>query len=409
MPRHSGRTTAQEPVAVVVITDDKRRFAQIRTLTTGSHVAAVGWLPPTDDSLAAIAKQKPRALIIDGYLPELNYLRFSKLASSSLPHMPCIVVGPSRDVTVFARAAIHCVREYLPASVSYAEFVAAVSAVVGGTPTPTQTAFARVAGELAIPEQGIEGSGSNDQVAEPVRHLMSKCLQMGLSVEETADYLTLPHELVKDCGSLPTQRDRRASQLTATHAAYAMALGGLALSVYLISRQSGTHVPRTEPVQGQIVYEDGSMVPGGVYEVTLFPESHESASSSRIGRAVLDPNSGRVRNVVYAAKHPGLPRGVYKVTIRAPGQISLPAAIASTEYGDPARTPLSVDVRPGANTFTLKLKKPAELMKTFDVNADGVLDTTELSSLKNTVAQQADFELNDDDLERVSGLTPATP
>jgi hypothetical protein len=97
------------------------------------------------------------------------------------------------------------------------------------------------------------------------------------------------------------------------------------------------------------------------------------------------------------------------VTIRSPGQIPLPAVIASTEYGDPARTPWSVNVRSGLNTFTLKLKKPADLMKTFDVNADGVLDTTELSSLKNTVAQQAESELKDDDLERVSVLTPATP
>lgn len=409
MPRHQGRGAAQEPVTVVVITNDKWRFAQIRTLTTGSHVAVLGWLPPIDESLTSITKHKPSAVILDGHLPEADYLRFSKRVSSSLPTMPCIVVGPSRDVTIFARAAIHGVREYLPASVSYAEFLSAVCAVIAGTPVPTQTAFARVAGELALPDRGGTVSPPQNPITEPVRHLISKCLQMGLSAEETADYLAIPVEQMKGCGALQPPAIHRSSPLTATHAVYAMVAGGIALSVYVLLQQLGPDFPRTEPVQGQIVYEDGSLVPGGVYEVTLFPETHKSASASRVGRAVVEPNSGRLKNVVYAAKHAGLPRGVYKVTIRAPGQVPLPPAIAPTEYGDPIRTPWSLDVRSGPSTFTLKLKKPAELMKTFDVNSDGVLDTAELSSLKNTVAQQAESELNDDDLERVSALTPATP
>jgi hypothetical protein len=213
-----------------------------------------------------------------------------------------------------------------------------------------------------------------------MQKVATQCLNLGLTVQETAQYLGITDAEVEASRRSSGGVHARRTVFTTPRILVAMLLivGLLTLSRHVVRR--GVDIPQTRPVHGRVLYEDGSTVPVSMCELTFHAVDQASQGRKRVGRAVLNGVQGEMQRVCYDAKYPGLPLGVYKVTVRLPGQVPLPSYIVAPEYGDSTKTPLSIEAN--EEPVVLQIKRPKELLERFDRDANGSLDAVERAAVR---------------------------
>ena len=373
----------ENPISLVVATSEKRLLSRIESLTRGSHVSVLGAAPFSDKAIQQVAARQPGVVILDGQAAEQDYLPFVQKLLVATPRTKCVLFGTSVDVAVMARAVAAGVHGYLPTTITYPDFIESISSIVAGRSSKADSAFTRTATAMAIPAIAGGAEASSGKVTSAMKKAASQCLNLGLTVPETARYLGLTEEQVEQFMARTATVGSASGLITKRRLLYGAALAVGLLTMSRVSGMRASDSPKTEPVHGQVLYEDGSALPVGMCELTFHSIAAPTQGRSRVGRAVVEGQNGEIQRVCYDAKYPGLPPGEYKVTVRLPGQVTLPSFIATEEYGDPAKTPLMIDATQGR--FTLKIKRPKELMEQFDRDANGSLEAVERASAREAI------------------------
>jgi len=372
-------------ITLAVATTDQRLFARIESLTRGSHIAVLGTALLNEKAIQQMAERQLGVVIFDGRSAEQDYLPFIQRLLAACPSTKCVVFGNSVDVAVMARAVATGVRGYLPTIISYPDFVESISDIVAGRTPTVESAFTRTAKAMAIPRRAGGSEASSGRATSATRKAASQCLNLGLTVSETARYLGMPEEQVKRCVTRTTIMGSIPRLLTNRGLLYGVALASCFWTILQVSGMNASDIPTTEPLSGHVQYEDGSPLPVAVCELTFHSMAAPTQGRNRVGRAVVEGHKGEFRTVCYDAKYPGLPAGEYKVTVRLPGQVTLPSFIAAEEYGDPAKTPLTIDT--AMERVILKVKRPKALMERFDRDANGSLEAVERATVREAVGE----------------------
>jgi DNA-binding NarL/FixJ family response regulator len=373
----------ETPLALFVVTSDRRLLARIESLTRGSHITILGAAPFSDKAIQQIVARQPDAVVLDGQAAEEDYLPFTQKLVAATPSTKCVLFGNSVDVAVMARAVAAGVQGYLPTTITYPDFIESVSSIVAGRSSKAESVFTRTALAMAIPASDGGAKPSSRKVTSAMKKTASQCLNFGLTVPETARYLGMTEGQVEQCVARRATVSSASGVITNRRLLYGVALAVGLLTMSRVSGMRASDTPKTEPVQGQVLYEDGSTLPAGICELTFHSKAAPAQGRMRLGRGVLDGQKGEIQRVCYDAKFPGLPPGEYKVTVRLPGQLPLPEYIAATEYGDLAKTPLVIDT--AQERFVLKIKRPKELMERFDRDANGSLEAMERASVREAL------------------------
>jgi len=372
-------------ITLVVETTNQRLFERIESLTRGSHIAVLGTALLNEKAIQQMAAQRLGVVILDGQSAEADYLPFAQKLRAANPGTKCVVFGNSLDVAVMARAVVAGVQGYLPSSITYPDFVESISEIVAGRSPKADSAFTRTAVVMAIPASLDGTQASSGKMTSAMKKAASQCLNLGLTVPETARYLGIPEERVGRCVARTATVGSASDHITKHRLLYGAAFAVGLLTMSQVSGMRASDIPKTEPVHGQVLYEDGSTLPADICELTFHSLAAPTQGRIRLGRGVLEGQKGELQRVCYDAKFPGLPPGEYKVTVRLPGQVPLPEYIAAAKYGDPATTPLIIDTI--LERFVLKIKKPKELLERFDRDANGFLEAVERASAREAVNQ----------------------
>ena len=381
-------------ITLAVATTDQRVFARIESLTRGSHIAVLGTALLTDKAIQQMAERKLSIVILDGQGAEEDYLPFVQRLLSVSPSTKCVLFGNSLDVAVMARAVAAGVRGCLPTTITYPEFVESISDIVAGRTPKADSAFIRTAKAMAIPPNTGGAEASSSKVAFAMKKAVSLCLNLGLTVPETARYLGMTDEQVEQCVAQTAPVGSTPRLITKRRLLYGAAVVVGLLTMSRVSGMRAPDIPQTQPVQGQVLYEDGSALPVGMCELTFHAMAVPTQGRSRVGRAVAEGQKGDIQRVCYDAKYPGLPPGEYTVTVRLPGQVMFPSYVAAEEYGDPAKTPLRIDTT--QERFVLQIKRPKELMERFDRDANGALEALERATIREAINEDVGIKGGED-------------
>jgi DNA-binding NarL/FixJ family response regulator len=337
----------------------------------------------TEKAIQQMAARRLGIVILDGQSAEEDYLLFAQKLRAATPSTKCVVFGNSLDVAVMARAVAAGVQGYLPSIITYPDFVESISEIAAGRSPKADSAFTRTAALMAIPASLDGMQDSSGKMTSAMKKAAFQCLNLGLTVPETAHYLGIPEEHVERCVARTATVGSASEHITKHRLLYGAAFAAGILTMSQVSGMRASDIPKTEPVHGQVLYEDGSTLPAGICELMFHSLAAPTQGRIRLGRGVLEGQKGELQRVCYDAKFPGLPPGEYKVTVRLPGQVPLPEYIAAAKYGDPATTPLVVDTT--LERFVLKIKKPKELMERFDRDANGFLEAMERASVREAI------------------------
>lgn len=202
-----------KPIRIVIVAADKRLVERIASLTRGSHIEILGWVGLSANVISGIASQTPSAVVLDGNAEEEDYLSIVRGVTSLSPCTQCILFGNSIDVAVMARAVATGVKGYLPTTITYPDFVAAVTHIVDGRPPSTETVFTRTATAMVIPVADDAVVTSSGNLTFKMKKLVTTCLILGLTVSQTAGYLALPEDQVMPC-LLPTTVEKSPRNLS---------------------------------------------------------------------------------------------------------------------------------------------------------------------------------------------------
>lgn len=370
-------------VTVAVATADKRLMARIESLTRGSHIAVIGATPFSDKAIQLIAARRLHILVLDGDSAEQEYLLFVRKIRTISPATKCVIFGNSVNVAVIARAVAAGVQAQLPTTINYPDFVESLTRIAAGESPKADSAFTRIAESMAIPASEGRADNSSGTITSAMRTAASHCLTLGLTVPETALYLSTSEEQIEKCLARTTTAGSTPGLITKRRLLYGAALAFALLTMQRVSGMRAPDIPNTKPVHGQVLYEDGSALPAEICELLFHPLDTPARGRSRVGRAVVTGQQGEIKRVCYDAQYPGLPPRKYNVTISLPGQMALPLFIAGEEYGNPATTPLRVDT--SREPVVLRIRKPKELMERFDSDANGALEAVERTSARDAI------------------------
>jgi len=114
---------------------------------------------------------------------------------------------------------------------------------------------------------------------------------------------------------------------------------------------------RFTAVSGEVVYDDGSLLPVEQLVLNFHPqgENHGGAHRPPVGTLLVDRKTGHFRSGK-TRQTGGIVIGRHAVTLHLPGRNPLPGTVAGDEYSDPLRTPLVVDTE--QRPFRLVVRKP---------------------------------------------------
>jgi hypothetical protein len=115
------------------------------------------------------------------------------------------------------------------------------------------------------------------------------------------------------------------------------------------------------PVSVTVTYEDGSPISVGQGEyvsVNFHPEAAtaDDAEGPRPGSGTLSGSGGKVEGITTYEQDDGLVLGKHKVTLTAT-TTDRSANPIPAPYGNPATTPLEIEVTESGQTFDLKVAK----------------------------------------------------
>ena len=112
-------------------------------------------------------------------------------------------------------------------------------------------------------------------------------------------------------------------------------------------------------VSGDVLYEDGQVIPAETLRLTFIPISPPVSPRlhPRPGFARVDPKTGAFSAATSRKPGDGIAKGAHKVLISGDNRQPLPEDLVPIEYADFTTTPLEVDTKTGR--FNLKVKRPA--------------------------------------------------
>jgi hypothetical protein len=122
----------------------------------------------------------------------------------------------------------------------------------------------------------------------------------------------------------------------------------------------GTSDPFTyHRVSGQVVYDDGSLIPAGDLMLTFVPMvgTAVGARHPRPGYATVMVKTGDFTCASTRRHGDGLVAGRHKVLVTGPNRLPLAKEVLSADYAAYDTTPLEVDTR--TQRFDLVVKRPA--------------------------------------------------
>lgn len=129
---------------------------------------------------------------------------------------------------------------------------------------------------------------------------------------------------------------------------------GLLLSFVFFERND----TRYRTVRGTVAYEDGTLLPATSLVVSFMPQGDAKASQryERPGLAEVNCGTGAFEITMSYRGGWDTSAGMCKATLRSGDLQPLPTNVASPDYGDFAKTPLSVDTK--ASPIQLRVRKP---------------------------------------------------
>lgn len=114
------------------------------------------------------------------------------------------------------------------------------------------------------------------------------------------------------------------------------------------------------PVSGQVTYEDGSPIPGPPLLVSFLPQVEPISQSQHPRRAtgLTDSATGAFGCLTTVRYGDGATAGPNKVVIESLNERRRPTGAVPLDYGDAAKTPLTVEVAAGHGPYDIKIPKP---------------------------------------------------
>jgi hypothetical protein len=115
------------------------------------------------------------------------------------------------------------------------------------------------------------------------------------------------------------------------------------------------------PVKGKVTYDDGTVISASKLQVNFISQTPPKGKEHpRPGAAAVNVADGSFPYVTTWDPMDGAVTGKHKVTVQAYDAMEQISAAVPAEYGDPAKTPLEVEVKSGMAPLELKVKKPSK-------------------------------------------------
>lgn len=114
------------------------------------------------------------------------------------------------------------------------------------------------------------------------------------------------------------------------------------------------------PITAKVTYDDGSVIPGEIVEVTLYPQVAplDAKTYPRPATGTVNPSDGQVQGITTITTGDGVPQGKQKVTVTSTNGAGQPTGAVPPAYSDPKQTPLEIDVTTDGQHFDLQVPKP---------------------------------------------------
>lgn len=142
---------------------------------------------------------------------------------------------------------------------------------------------------------------------------------------------------------------------------FVLAIGGAVLRSMFFSSDRDPYSYRR--VAGEILYEDGQLIPTETLSLTFIPLTPPVSPRlyPRPGFTQVDPKTGRFSSVTSRKPGDGIAKGAHKVVVSGENRQPLPEDLVPVEYAEFTTTPLEVDTKNGR--FNLKVKRPVPVAK----------------------------------------------
>jgi GYF domain 2 len=129
---------------------------------------------------------------------------------------------------------------------------------------------------------------------------------------------------------------------------------------------SGADPYTYQRVSGDILYEDGQVIPAKTLQLTFIPLTPpiNPRLHPRPGFASIDTQTGAFKAATSRTPSDGILQGTHKVLVNGENRMPLPEDVVPAEYATFSTTPLQVDA--GTGTFHLKVKRPMPAAKKAD-------------------------------------------
>jgi predicted small lipoprotein YifL len=114
------------------------------------------------------------------------------------------------------------------------------------------------------------------------------------------------------------------------------------------------------PITAKVTYDDGSIIPGEIVEVTFYPQAAplNPKTYPRPATAVVSPTDGLAQKVTTITTGDGVPLGKQKVTVTSTNGAGQPTGAVPPAYADAEQTPLEIEVTAAHQHFDLQVPKP---------------------------------------------------
>jgi hypothetical protein len=140
-------------------------------------------------------------------------------------------------------------------------------------------------------------------------------------------------------------------------------LGLLGLAGSQLFSGKGTDPYTYRRVSGDVLYEDGQVIPVRALQLTFVPLAPpiNPRLNPRPGFAIVDVKTGAFISATSRKPGDGIVQGTHKVLLSGENRMPLPEDLIPAEYANFKTTPLEVDTKTG--TLHLKVKKPEAVKK----------------------------------------------
>ena len=340
---------------IIVATSFKPLVSLLHTASHGSDFA-VTEITTSDDVVKAISSRNTPVVVSYGPKGQLDWLEFVKDLKTKCPQVRIIVFGESVDLAIVAKSIVAGVHHYVPMSSfpSSRDVRAILDNAVAGKQIPAETLYARVDSMLPRVSGNAGRYRSSSGTSFDREQAIQKCTSLGLTAEETRDFLDVTDKDVSNADKKLARRSPAGPRIPVGSLLVAgVLLAGVLALLSLAGRKRG------EPITGTVSFR-GERVPSGLVEL--------SNDATGMTHAAALEKDGTF--IVQTHQPEGLPAGRYRVSIKPP-RANVPSleyqpvekipredyTNIPEQYHDPGTSGISIDVAPtGRRHFDLKME-----------------------------------------------------